>query len=173
MAGRRKSKKIRFPMIANRGAAPSLPAGINTDDSDPLGPDRGMLHSAAIGAGRNPRFGGGSLSSPLIFQHRHYGSRIVVANHAKQKTSRNIGLSRPHAFSCYTPPFVSVTKNKRSFVTRKTPQIGSLKPAPKNGLPGTSNNRQSRPLSEAPPLREVSGVPCTDPQRLASLRTGS
>ena len=42
-----------------RGAVPSLPAGINTDDSDPLGPDRGMEHSAAIGAGRNPPFGGG------------------------------------------------------------------------------------------------------------------
>ena len=64
-------------------------------------------------------------------------------------------LHHPH-FSCYIPPFVPVTKNKRSFVTRKTPQIGSLKPAPKNGLPGTSNNRQSRPLSEAPPLREAS-----------------
>ena len=56
-------------------------------------------------------------------------------------------MSRPHAFSCYTPPFVPVTKNRRSFVTRKTPQIGSLKPAPKNGLPGTSSSRQSRPLS--------------------------
>ena len=26
---------------------PSLPAGINTDDSDPLGPDRGTVHRAA------------------------------------------------------------------------------------------------------------------------------
>ena len=43
---------------------PSLPAGINTDDSDPLGPDRGMSHSAAIGAGRNPRFGGGAIVFP-------------------------------------------------------------------------------------------------------------
>ena len=154
---------------------PSLPAGINTDDSDPLGagivacykvPLSGPVGTPVSGGG------GGALSSPLIFLYRHYGSRIVVANHGKQKTSRNVGMSRPHAFPCYTPLFVTVTKNKRSFVTRKTPQIGSLKPAPKNGLPGTSNNRQSRPLSEAPPLREVSGVPCTDPPRLAALRTG-
>ena len=39
-------------------------AGINTDDSDPLGPDRGMSHSAAIGAGRNPLSGGGSYRLP-------------------------------------------------------------------------------------------------------------
>ena len=40
-------------------AFPSLPAGINTDDSDPLGPDRGTVLSAAIGVSRNPPFGGG------------------------------------------------------------------------------------------------------------------
>ena len=32
-------------------------------------------------------------------------------------------LHPPH-FSCYTPPFVPVTKSMRSPVTRKTPQIG-------------------------------------------------
>ena len=78
----------------------------------------------------------------------------------KTKDFKECWAGTPPHFSCYTPPFVSVTKNKRSFVTRKTPQIGSLKPAPstpapKTGLPGTSNSRQSRPLSQAPPLREV------------------
>ena len=47
-----------------RGAVPSLPAGINTDDSDPLGPCRiAPLH----GAGRNPRFGGGRYRLPGFF----------------------------------------------------------------------------------------------------------
>ena len=48
---------------------PSLPAGINTDDSDPLGDPvkgRATLHRLH-GAGRTPRFGGGSLSSSLFF----------------------------------------------------------------------------------------------------------
>ena len=45
-------------------------------------------------------------------------------------------LHTPH-FSCYTPPFVPVTKNRRPPVTQKTPQIGRVKPAPKNAWPGT------------------------------------
>ena len=44
-----------------------------------MGPDRGVSHSAAIGAGHMPpHFGGGSLSSPLIFlPYRHYGRPII------------------------------------------------------------------------------------------------
>ena len=55
-------------------------------------------------------------------------------------------LHSPH-FSCYTPPFVPVTKSMWPSVTRKTHQKGPFKPAPKIGWPGTSNSRQSRPLS--------------------------
>ena len=80
---------------------PSLPAGINTDDSDPLGPDRGTVLSAAIGAGRNPRFGGGSLSSPRIFLYQHAGSRLVGTNHGKQKSLRNVGPVHPPPLSLY------------------------------------------------------------------------
>ena len=54
-----------------------------------------MSHSAAIGAGRNPRFGGGSLSSPRIFLYQHAGSRLVGANHGKQKTSRDMVMPHP------------------------------------------------------------------------------
>ena len=32
-------------------------------------------------------------------------------------------MLHPNAFLCYTPPFVSVAQNKRSFVARKTPQF--------------------------------------------------
>ena len=43
-------------------------------------------------------------------------------------------LHPPH-FSCYTPPFVPVTKSKRSPVTRKTPQIGPSNRLRKPGCP--------------------------------------
>ena len=55
---RRRSRSVRFP---------SLPAGINTDDSDPLGPDSGMFQRTAIGAGRNPPFWGGRYRLPGFF----------------------------------------------------------------------------------------------------------
>ena len=32
-------------------------------------------------------------------------------------------MLHPNAFLCYTPPFVSVAQNKRSFVARKNPQF--------------------------------------------------
>ena len=76
-----------------------------------------MLQSAAIGAGRNPHFGGGSLSSPRIFLYQHAGSRLVVTNHGKQKSLRKAEVLHPQHFSCYTTPFVPVTKNRRLFVT--------------------------------------------------------
>ena len=51
----------------DRQPAPSLPAGINTDDSDPL---RDPSRSATLHAYSWPQvtpFSGGSLSSPWIF----------------------------------------------------------------------------------------------------------
>ena len=69
-----------------------------------------MLHSAAIGAGRNPRFGGGSLSSPRIFLYQHAGSRLVGTNHGKQKSLRKAGMLHPQHFSCYTHTFVPCTE---------------------------------------------------------------
>ena len=117
---------------------PSLPAGINTDDSDPLGPDRGLPRRTSIGASRNPPFGGGALSSPLIFLYRHYGIRIVGANHRKKKSLRNVGL--PH------PPLCPWGKKHAVLWGMKNTRIWPLKPAPKTAWPGTSNSRQSRPL---------------------------
>ena len=38
---------------------PSLPAGINEDESDPMGPDRATPLSGAIQGHMPPRFGGG------------------------------------------------------------------------------------------------------------------
>ena len=94
-----------------------------------------MLQSAAIGAGRNPRFWGGSLSSPRIFLYQHAGSRLVGTNHGKQKSLRKAGmLHHPH-FSCYTPPFVPVTKNAVVCNMKNTPDL-----APQTG----SENRVAR-----------------------------
>ena len=42
---------------------PSLPAGINEDVSDPMGPSRGMPHPTATKGRMTPLFLGGSLTS--------------------------------------------------------------------------------------------------------------
>ena len=96
-----------------------------------------MSHSAAIGAGRNPPFGGGgALSSPLIFLYRHHGSRIVGANHRKQRTSRNVGLEHPHSFLCHTPPLCPCgEKHAAPSGMKNTPDL-----APQTG----SENRVAR-----------------------------
>ena len=50
------------------GAVPSLPAGINTDDSDPLGPDRGAAPAVPLsGPGGTPVSGGGRYRLPGFF----------------------------------------------------------------------------------------------------------
>ena len=47
------------------GAVPSLPAGINEDDSDPHGgQDRGVQHLASPRGHMTPRFGGGRYRPP-------------------------------------------------------------------------------------------------------------
>ena len=63
-----------------------------------------MEHSAAIGAGRNPPLGGGSLSSSLIFLYRHYGSRIVGGNPRKTKEFKESGDAPPPRFFMPRPP---------------------------------------------------------------------
>ena len=72
-----------------------------------------MEHSAAIGAGRNPPFLGGSLSSSLIFLYRHYGIRIVGGKSLKTKEFKECGMEHPHSFFWNTPPFVPVPKSMR------------------------------------------------------------
>ena len=63
-----------------------------------------MFHSAAIGAGRNPPFGGGSLSSPLIFLYRHYGSRIVGVKPRKTKEFKgSVDVPLPRFFMFHPP----------------------------------------------------------------------
>ena len=94
-----------------------------------------MPLSAAIGAGRNPRFGGGRYRLPLIFLYRHYGSRIVGANHGKQKTLRNVVVFHPHSFLCHTPPFVPVAKSMRPPGHEKHPGFGPSNRLRKPGGP--------------------------------------
>ena len=108
-----------------------------------------MFHLAAIGAGRNPRFrggGGGRYRLPGFCSIGNLEADCKETKTRKQKSLRNVVVFHPHAFLCSTPPFVPVTNYLRFSGTRKTHQKGPVKPAPKTGLPGRSNSRQSRPL---------------------------
>ena len=67
-----------------------------------------MEHSAAIGAGRNPPFGGGSLSSSRIFLYRHYGIRIVWGKPRKTKEFKEYGAGTPPRFFMEHPPPLSL-----------------------------------------------------------------
>ena len=108
---------------ADRRPAPSLPAGINTDDSDPL---RDPSRSATLHAYSWPQgtpFSGGVLSSSRIFLYRHYGIRIAGGNPRKTKDFKESGVGTPPRFFLVHPPFVSVAQNMRSFVPLKTPRF--------------------------------------------------
>ena len=103
-----------------------------------------MFHLAAIGAGRNPRFRGGRYRLPGFCSIGNLEADCKETKTRKQKSLRNVVVFHP-------PPFVPVTNYLRFSGTRKTHQKGPVKPAPKTGLPGRSNSRQSRPLPQAPP----------------------
>ena len=62
-----------------------------------------MLHSAAIGAGRNPRFGGGRYRLP-DFSVSARGKPISRDKPQKTKEFKESGMLHPPHFSCYTPP---------------------------------------------------------------------
>ena len=76
-----------------------------------------MLQSAAIGAGRNPRFGGGRYRLPGFCSIGNLEADCKETKTRKQKSLRKAGMLHPQHFSCYTPPFVPVTKSMRPFVT--------------------------------------------------------
>ena len=128
------------------GAVPSLPAGINTDDSDPLGPDRGNVTQCRYRGRMPPPFSGGSLSSSLIFLYRHYGSRIVGVKPRKTKEFKESGDVTPPALFLLHPPLCPCNKKHADPSNTKNAPNWPLKPAPKTGWRGTSNSRQSRPL---------------------------
>ena len=129
-----------------------------------------MLHSAAIGAACPPRFGGGRYRLPGFFCIGNLEADCKETKTRKQKSSRKAGMLHSPHFSCYTPPFVPVTKSMRTPVTRKNAPNWPLKPAPKTGWRGTSNSRQSRPLPRDS-LREVFATPCTASRPRPSRRT--
>ena len=66
-----------------------------------------------------------------------------------------MGPVHPHAFSRYTPPLSLYRKASGLSYRAKPPGFYRVKLPPKIGLPGTSNSRQSRHLSQVS-LREVS-----------------
>ena len=62
------------------------------------------------------------------------------------------GWYTPTLFSGTPPPLSLYRKTSGLAYREKPPGFYRVKPAPKIGLPGTSNSRQSRHLSQAPPL---------------------
>ena len=95
------SRSVRFP---------SLPAGINTDDSDPLGPDRGTVLSAAIGAAGNPRFGGGVAIVSPDFSVSARGKPISRGKPRKTKEFKESVAGTPPRFFPVHPPVCPCTE---------------------------------------------------------------
>ena len=78
-----------------------------------------MLQSAAIGAGRNPRFGGVAIVSIVSpdFSVSARGKPISRDKPRKTKEFKESqDVTQPALFLLH-PPFVPVTKSMRSFVT--------------------------------------------------------
>ena len=105
-----------------------------------------MLHSAAIGAGRNPRFGGGRAIVSPDFSVSARGKPITRDKPQKTKEFKESGDVTPPALFLLHPPFCPCNKKHAVPSNTKNAPNWPLKPAPQTGLRGTSNSRQSRPL---------------------------
>ena len=95
-----------------------------------------MLQSAAIGAGRNPRFGGGSLSSlssPRIFLYQSRWKPISSVQTTENKRLQGmLGRYTPSRFFLLHPPFCLCNKKYAVVCNTKNapnrlPQTGSEK----------------------------------------------
>ena len=73
-----------------------------------MGPDRGMLQSAAIGAGRNPRFGGGVAIVLIDFPGSARVSPISRDKPQKTKEFKESGDVTPPALFLLHPPPLSL-----------------------------------------------------------------
>ena len=89
---------------------PSLPAGINTDDSDPLVAGIVAWNTVPLSGPVGTPLFWGVLSSSLIFLYRHYGSRIVGGKHRKTKEFKECEAGTPTRFFLEHPPFCPCTK---------------------------------------------------------------
>ena len=76
-----------------------------------------MFHSAAIGAGRNPRFGGGVAIVFPDFSVSSLWKPNSRGNTLKTKEFKESWDVPPPRFFMFHPPFVPGAKNKRSFGT--------------------------------------------------------
>ena len=126
---------------------PSLPAGINTDDSDPLGagvgdvPHRSRLLSGPAG---NPVSGGVAI----VFPDFSVSSLWKPNSRGKPRKTKDFkecgGCSTPSRFFMPPPPPLSLwQKLSGPQWHEKHPGFYRVKLPPKIGLPGTSNSRQS------------------------------
>ena len=111
---RRRSRSVRFT---------SLPAGINTDDSDPL---RATSRRATLHAYSWPQvtpFSGGSLSSSRIFLYRHYGIRVIGGKPMKTKEFKESVAGTPPRFFLVHPPLCVCGTKYAVICNMKTPRF--------------------------------------------------
>ena len=99
-----------------------------------------MLQSAAIGAGSNPRFGGGRYRLPGFFC---ISTRKPISRDKPRKTNefKESWDVTPPALFLLHPPLCPCNKKHAVVCNMKNTPDLALKPAPKTGLPGTSNSR--------------------------------
>ena len=104
-----------------------------------------MLHSAAIGAGRNPRFGGVAIVSIVSrdFSVSARGKPISRDKPRKTKEFKESGDVTPPALFLLHPPLCPCNKKHAVPSNTKNAPNWPLKPAPKIAWRGTSNSRQS------------------------------
>ena len=69
-----------------------------------------MPHSAAIGAGRNPPFGGGRYRLPEFFSIGILESECTGTNHRKTKEFKECGAATPPRFFMEHPPLCPCSK---------------------------------------------------------------
>ena len=88
----------------NRQGYKSLPAGINEDESDPMGPSRGTPQRTSAKGRMTPRFRGGALSSFSPARIRSEPRRFKAANHSGMRDIKEGGFAAFLVIFNTTPP---------------------------------------------------------------------
>ena len=70
-----------------------------------------------------PFSGGVAIVSPDFSLSAIWKPNSSEQHHENKRVQGKLGCYTQTLFLCYTPPFVSVAQNKRSFVARKNPQF--------------------------------------------------
>ena len=137
---------------------PGLPAGINTDDSDPLGPGIGACYKVPLsGPVGTPVSGGVAIVFP-DFSLSSLWNPNSRGNPRKTKEVKESGDVPPPRFFMFHPPLCPCNKKHAAPSNTKTSRIWPLKPAPKTVLPGTSHSDLVAQRSGFATLRTRTGI---------------